>query len=195
MASTSFHFGIVCSQFNTEYTDALLASTLKGLSLASHTAQVVRVPGAFEIPLQIQRLAKNQTSRFDGLIALGLVWQGKTGHAQEITRAVTDSLMRIGLECDIPVIHQVLCVKTEAEAKARTMGSKLNRGSEAATAAITLAELTVKLSFPATVAASSEPVSPASADSSAPSGKVVSSKGAAGTGTPPAKGMPRPRKA
>ncbi|HSI86648.1 MAG: 6,7-dimethyl-8-ribityllumazine synthase [Candidatus Methylacidiphilales bacterium] len=151
--ASPFHFGIVCSLFNTEYTDALLASTLKGFEAGNHTSQVVRVPGAFEIPLQIQRLGKMRSGsdnaakpKFDALIALGLVWQGKTNHAGEITRAVTDSLMRIGLECDIPVIHQVLCVQTEAEAKARTMGKKLNRGTEAAAAAISLAELTLSLS-------------------------------------------------
>ncbi|PTY01404.1 6,7-dimethyl-8-ribityllumazine synthase [Verrucomicrobia bacterium LW23] len=149
--SAPFHFGIVCSIFNQEYTDALLASTLRGLVAGGHTSTVVRVPGAFEIPLQVQRLARAGVAAgkpYDALIALGLVWQGKTPHASEITRAVTDNLMRIGLDEDIPVIHQVLCVKTEADAKARTMGKKLNRGTEAAAAAITLAELTRSLAAP-----------------------------------------------
>lgn len=133
--SPKFRFGLVVSVFNREYTDALLASAQA--SLKGHELKVIRVPGAFEIPLQVQRLAKKGI--YDGVIALGVVWQGKTAHAQEILRAVTDALMRISLENDVPVIHQVLAVSTEAEAKARCMGSRINRGSEAAQAAIALA--------------------------------------------------------
>jgi 6,7-dimethyl-8-ribityllumazine synthase len=132
--SSSFRFALVASEFNRDYTDALLASaqaTLKG-----HEMKVVRVPGAFEIPLQVQRLAR--TKRFGAVIALGVVWQGKTLHAQEILRAVTDALMRISLETEVPVIHEVLAVSTEAEARARCMGTKLNRGREAAEAALAM---------------------------------------------------------
>jgi 6,7-dimethyl-8-ribityllumazine synthase len=133
--SSKFRFALVVSVFNREYTDALLASAqaaLKGREL-----KVVRVPGAFEIPLQAQRLAR--TKRYDAVIALGLIWQGKTLHAQEILRAVTDALMRIALETDVPVIHEVVCVGNEAEARARCMGVKLNRGRDAAQAALALA--------------------------------------------------------
>jgi 6,7-dimethyl-8-ribityllumazine synthase len=133
--SSKFRFAIVASQFNREYTDALLASAQ--LALKGHDLKVVRVPGAFEIPLQVQRLAR--AKRFAGVIALGVVWQGKTLHAQEILRAATDALMRISLENDVPVIHQILAVSTESEARARCMGTRLNRGLEAAQAALALA--------------------------------------------------------
>ncbi len=135
--SPKFRFALVVSLFNREYTDALLASAKKGLR--GHEITVVRVPGAFEIPLQVQRLA--QTKRCAAVIALGVIWQGKTLHAQEILRAVTDALMRISLSSDVPVIHQVLAVANEAEARARCMGTKLNRGSEGAQAALALALL------------------------------------------------------
>ena len=79
-----------------------------------------------------------KTKRYAAVIALGVVWQGKTAHAQEILRAVTDALMRISLENDVPVIHQVLAVANEAEARARCMGVKLNRGIEGAQAALAL---------------------------------------------------------
>lgn len=139
MASTrSFHrFAVVASEFNSEYTDALLASAQAVLK--RHETMVVRVPGAYEIPLQVQRLAR--TKRYGAVIALGVVWQGKTLHAQEILRAVTDALMRIGLETDVPVIHEVLAVSSEAEARARCMGAKLNRGREAAEAALAVVKL------------------------------------------------------
>jgi len=132
--SSPFRFALVVSLFNHEYTDALLASAQAALK--GHELKVVRVPGAYEIPLQVQRLAR--TKRYAAVIALGVVWQGKTLHAREILRAVTDALMRISLETDVPVIHEVLAVSTEAEARARCMGGKLNRGREAAEAALAL---------------------------------------------------------
>jgi len=140
MASTSFSkssFALVVSEYNRDYTDALLASARAVLD--GHELKIVRVPGAYEIPLQVQRLAR--TKRYAAVIALGLIWQGRTLHAQEILRAVTDALMRVSLETDVPVLHHVLAVKTEAEAQARCMGVKLNRGREAAEAALALAAL------------------------------------------------------
>jgi 6,7-dimethyl-8-ribityllumazine synthase len=133
--SPKFRFALVASLFNREYTDALLNSAHDALK--GHDITVVRVPGAFEIPLQVQRLA--ETKRYAAVIALGVVWQGKTAHAQEILRAVTDALMWISLENDVPIIHQVLAVSSEAEARARCMGVKLNRGIEGAQAALALA--------------------------------------------------------
>ncbi len=127
-------FGLVVSQYNHEYTDALLASAQTALQ--GYEQKVVRVPGAFEIPLQVQRMAKSK--KYAAVLALGLIWQGRTSHAQEILRAVTDSLMRISLETDVPVLHEVLAIKTVAEARARCMGTKLNRGREAAEAALSL---------------------------------------------------------
>lgn len=131
----SYRIGIVVSRFNEEYTEALLQSALK--ELTKQTVSVVRVPGAYEIPLQVQRLAKSK--KFDVVIALGVIWQGQTSHAAEIGRAVTDALMRITLDTDVPIIHQVLGLKSDAEARARCMGKKLNRGIEAAHAAIEMA--------------------------------------------------------
>ncbi len=130
-------FAIVASTFNREYVDGLLASAQTVLH--GHKVTVVRVPGAFEVPLQVQRLAR--TKRYAAVIALGVVWQGKTAHAQEISRGVTDALMRITLETNVPVIHQVLSIGTEAEARARCFGTKLNRGREAGEAALELAKL------------------------------------------------------
>ena len=136
--SSSPRIALVVSEYNREYTDALLASAEAVLTNCER--KVVRVPGAYEIPLQVQRLARSK--RHDAVIALGLIWQGRTLHAQEILRAVTDALMRISLETDVPVLHEVLAIKTEAEARARCMGKKLNRGREAAEAALSLIRTT-----------------------------------------------------
>jgi len=127
-------FGLVVSEYNRDYTDALLDSAQAVLS--GYELKIVRVPGAYEIPLQVQRLAR--TGRYAAIIALGLIWQGRTQHAQEISRAVTDALMRIMLETDVPVFHEVLTIKTETEARVRCFGKKLNRGREAAEAALKL---------------------------------------------------------
>jgi 6,7-dimethyl-8-ribityllumazine synthase len=137
--SSPSRFALVVSVFNREYTDALLASAQAALK--GHDLKIVRVPGAYEIPLQVQRLAR--TKRYAAVIALGVVWQGQTLHAKEILRAVTDALMRISLETNVPVLHEVLAVTTEAEARARCMGGKrkLNRGREAAEAALALVAL------------------------------------------------------
>ena len=139
MASTPSQprFALVVSEYNREYTDALLTSAQAVLQ--GYEQKVVRVPGAYEIPLQVQRLARSK--RYAAVIALGLIWQGRTQHAQEILRAVTDALMRISLETDVPVIHEVLAVTTEAEARARCLGTKLNRGREAAETALAAATL------------------------------------------------------
>jgi 6,7-dimethyl-8-ribityllumazine synthase len=135
--SSKSRFALVVSEYHRDYTDALLASAQAALD--GHELKIVRVPGAYEIPLHVQRLAR--TKRYAAIIALGVIWQGRTEHAREILRAVTDALMRISLETDVPVLHHVLAVKTEAEARARCMGGKgkLNRGREAAEAALALA--------------------------------------------------------
>jgi 6,7-dimethyl-8-ribityllumazine synthase len=132
--SSKSRFALVVSDFNREYTDALLASARAALK--GHALKIVRAPGAYEIPLQVQRLAR--TKRYAAVIALGVIWQGKTLHAGEILRAVTDALMRISLETNVPVLHEVIAVGSEAEARARCMGTKLNRGREAAEAALAL---------------------------------------------------------
>ncbi|MDD4932328.1 MAG: 6,7-dimethyl-8-ribityllumazine synthase [Methylacidiphilaceae bacterium] len=129
-------FAIVASSYHKEYCDALVSeaeSELKG-----HGLTLCRVPGSFEIPLQVKRLA--QTGQYAAILAFGVVWQGETAHAQEILRAVTDALMRVALEEDVPVIHEVLSVKTEAEAWERTRG-ELSRGKEGARAALAMARL------------------------------------------------------
>ena len=133
--ATKPRFALVVSEYNREYTDGLLRSAQA--ALAGHELAVVRVPGAFEIPLQVQRLAR--TKKYGAVLALGVIWQGRTEHAHEILRAVTDALMRISLETDVPVLHHVLAVKTEAEARARCFPGKLNRGREAAEAALAVA--------------------------------------------------------
>lgn len=124
------------SDYHREYTESMLDAVKE--VLIAHELTIIWVPGSFEIPLQVQRMARS--GHYSGVIALGLIWQGETLHNTEILRAVTDSLMRISLETDIPVIHEVLSIRTEKQARERCRG-KLNRGKEAANAALMVARL------------------------------------------------------
>jgi 6,7-dimethyl-8-ribityllumazine synthase len=125
---------IVASRFNEEYVNGMLDSALE--MLKGQCVDVVRVPGAFEIPLEVQRAIVRKKAEV--VIALGLIWQGQTSHAALLSTSVTNALMQISLQHDTPVVHQVITVKTEAEAKARCFGKKLNRGREAAECAMQL---------------------------------------------------------
>lgn len=122
--------GIAASLFNKEYVDGLIDSAL--LHLKGHAVDIVRVPGSFELPLATQRLLRRKDIR--AVIAFGVIWQGQTAHADLIGQTVTRALMDLMLQHDKPVIHQVLMVKNEAQARARCFGKTLNRGTEAAQA-------------------------------------------------------------
>jgi len=120
--------GIAASLFNKEYVDGLIDCAL--LHLKGCAVDIVRVPGAFELPLATQRLLARKDIR--AVIAFGVIWQGRTAHADLIGQAATRALMDLMLRFDKPVIHQILMVRTEAQAKARCFGKTLNRGTEAA---------------------------------------------------------------
>ena len=86
--------------------------------------QTISVPGAFEIPLACQTIAP----KVDGIIALGVIVQGQTHHAEEIARGCTDGLMHVQMQESIPIAHEVLYVHSREQAEART-----SKGKEAAT--------------------------------------------------------------
>jgi len=134
-------FAIVASQYNPEYVQALVDAVRLELGVLSPKSLVslVVVPGAFEIPVVLQEVAAK--GDVDVIIALGVIIKGETAHADLIGRAITDSLQNIALRFRIPVIHEVLLVENEEQAKARTMGEAHNRGTEAAQAAVQVAEV------------------------------------------------------
>jgi 6,7-dimethyl-8-ribityllumazine synthase len=135
------HFAIVASLFNAQYVQGLVdhaTEELKSLSPAV-VISLHQVPGAFEIPVVVRELALQK--QLDAILALGVILQGKTSHAQNLARSVTDALQRIAVEHGIPVINAVLSLETEAQAQERCLGSKINRGTEAARAAIDIAKV------------------------------------------------------
>ncbi len=133
--------GIVCSVYNQEFTDELLNRTVHELQKLSAVAtpQVVRVPGAWEIPFALQRLARGNPPPH-ALIALGVIWQGATTHAQIIATETARACMDISLREDVPVLHQILHISNPEEANQRITGP-LNRPAEIASAAHEMARL------------------------------------------------------
>jgi 6,7-dimethyl-8-ribityllumazine synthase len=134
-----YRFGIVCSRYHPRFTDALLESARQGLS--GHEVELVRVPGAFEIPWAVQKMAK--TEKYHAVLALGLIWQGETDHADLIANESARGCMQISLETGTPVIFEVLTVRSEDQAVERCLGDEFNRGREAAQTALAMAALAV----------------------------------------------------
>jgi len=132
-------YAIVASKFNQEFVQALVDNAHSELSALEQGANIVLVwtPGSFEIPLFVQATA--ELGRFQAIIALGVILEGETDHARLIAEAVTRSLLDISLKHKLPVIHEVLLVKNEEQARARCLGTEHNRGVEAARAAVSAA--------------------------------------------------------
>lgn len=135
----------VASLYNGTYVDAMLEAARGELrSLLPEAAlPVFRVPGAFEIPVCASYVARH--ARPDAIVALGVIIRGSTAHADLVGESVTNSLLNLATDSEIPVIHEVLLVDTEEQAKERCLGQEINRGVEAARAAANMAELFRKL--------------------------------------------------
>lgn len=129
-------FALVVSKYNSEFTGAMAEHATRELNEIVPGARIVRieVPGAFEVPLMVQLLA--QRGSFSAVLALGVIIRGATAHADLIAASITDALMQISLANRIPVIHEVLLVADADQARARCMDGDLNRGIEAARAAV-----------------------------------------------------------
>jgi 6,7-dimethyl-8-ribityllumazine synthase len=132
----SRRFAIVASEYNRAYVDGLVQFASQELKeiVSDPQISVVRVPGSFEIPIGVQTVA--QKTNPDAILAFGLIFDGETLHASLIATAVTQALMEISLKTSIPVLHEVLVVKNDEQATARCLSPKINRGTEAARAAV-----------------------------------------------------------
>ncbi|MCX6908755.1 MAG: 6,7-dimethyl-8-ribityllumazine synthase [Verrucomicrobia bacterium] len=141
-SAEGLRFAIVAGRYNQRYADALVTAASRALRVAGAKpcdVTVVRVPGAFEVPVVVSRLAANGS--YDALIALGVIIRGETAHADLIGRAVTDALTQIVLRDGVPVVHEVLLLENEQQAHVRCLQPKHNRGTEAALTAIEMAHL------------------------------------------------------
>jgi 6,7-dimethyl-8-ribityllumazine synthase len=137
-------FAIVASQYNGRYVDAMLKTAQRELKQAGAKIQVVRVPGAFEIPAVAAQLAASGTKPA-GIICLGVIFQGQTSHADHIGRGVTQALAQLQVQERIPVIHGVFVFTQEEHARVRCLGRTHNRGTEAAHTALAMARVMAAL--------------------------------------------------
>jgi len=140
--ATGLKFGVVVAKFNKFVTSKLLSSCLDGLTkhgVRDQDIEVVRVPGAFEIPLVARTLAKSE--KFDAVICLGAIIRGDTPHFDYISAEASRGIGQAALDSGIPIIFGVLTTDTVAQAIERSDPGKFNRGGEAAKSAIEMATI------------------------------------------------------
>jgi 6,7-dimethyl-8-ribityllumazine synthase len=135
-------FAILASRWNPRITDALVAGARKAFAdngVAEDAIDVVRVPGAWELPVTAARLGAARGHA--AIVAQGCVNRGDTRHYEQVADGCADGLMRVALDYSLPVCNGVLAVEDHADAVARAGGSHGNKGEECALVAIEMAHL------------------------------------------------------
>jgi len=134
--------GIVAARFNEFITSKLLSGTLDGLNrhgIQSDKVEIAWVPGAFEIPLIADKMAK--TNKYDAVICLGAVIRGTTSHYDYVCNEVTKGIASVSLNTGMPIIFGVLTTENIEQAIERA-GTKMgNKGFECAVSAIEMINL------------------------------------------------------
>jgi len=139
---SGMRFGVVVARFNQDITEPLLEgvlSTFAAQGVADDAVSVVRVPGAFELPLIAQRLARSGT--VDGVVCLGAVIRGDTPHFEYVAGEAARGLQEVALATGIPVVFGILTTNTHAQAVDRIGGSEGHKGEEAAGTALEMVAL------------------------------------------------------
>lgn len=139
-------FALVASRFNGRLVDLLVAGAVDCLrrhGVEAGDLTLVRVPGAWEIPLALEELARG--GGWDGLVALGVVIRGETPHFDYVCGEASSGVARVSLEHRLPVGFGILTTDTSEQAAERCGGKAGNKGWEAAQAALEMACLTGEL--------------------------------------------------
>ena len=137
---------LVASRFNAPVVERLVAGAVEALAAQGAdpaSLELVRVPGAFDLPLVVRRLAESR--RCDAIVALGAVIRGDTPHFDYVAGECAAGLARVASETGVPVAFGVLTTDTEEQAFERAGGSEGNRGADAARVAVELANLMRRL--------------------------------------------------
>ena len=143
---TGYRFAIVVSRFNEEITEGLLQGARERLAEASvpeENVTIIRVPGAFEIPITAQRLG--ESGEYDAIVCLGCLIKGETMHFEYIAEAASHGIMQAAAATGVPMAFGVLTALTEEQALERSRSGPDNKGREAAAAALDMAKLFRKL--------------------------------------------------
>jgi 6,7-dimethyl-8-ribityllumazine synthase len=142
--ATGFKFAVVWAQFNNSITEVLLSGALDALKRAGVVdVEVVRVPGAWELPMAAKAIAESKKP--DAIIALGAVIRGDTPHFDYVAGQAASGLAAVQLETGIPVAFGVLTTDNIEQANDRTGGKHGNKGYDAAITAIEMADLIRRL--------------------------------------------------
>jgi len=139
-------FAIIASRWNPGIVDALIDGARRAFAdngVAESNVDLLRVPGAWEIPLAAEKLAL--TDRYSAIVALGCVVRGETRHYEHVADGCAQGLMRVALDNGIAVLNGVLAVERHEDAQARAGGAHGNKGAEVALAAMEIVDLWKKL--------------------------------------------------
>ena len=145
-ATDGARFAILASRWNPRITDALVAGARKAFidnGVVEDVVDVIRVPGAWEIPVAAARIAAARTHV--AIVALGCVIRGDTRHYEQVADGCSEGLMRVALDYRLPVCNGVLAVEAHEDALKRAGGTHGNKGEEAALVAIEMAQLLEQL--------------------------------------------------
>ena len=140
-------YGIVVARFNSFIVESLLSGAIDALKrhggVQEESIDVIRVPGAYELPLAAQAMAAN--GDYDAIIALGAVIRGSTPHFDFVANEATKGLASVGLSHELPVIFGVLTTDTIEQAVERAGTKAGNKGAEAALSALEMVSLLRKI--------------------------------------------------
>ncbi|MGO9513389.1 MAG: 6,7-dimethyl-8-ribityllumazine synthase [Steroidobacteraceae bacterium] len=139
-------FAVVAARFNDFVVEPLLRGALDALKRHGATEQqieIVRVPGAFDIPIVARKLALSR--RYEALIALGAVVRGQTPHFDYVAGECASGIARVALESGVPIAFGVLTTDTMEQAIERAGGKAGNKGADAALTALEMANLLRRL--------------------------------------------------
>lgn len=134
--------GVVVARFNSVVTERLLRGALGALTtcgVAENDIDVAHVPGAVELPLLAESLARS--GKYGALVCLGAIVRGETQHHDYISRAVVDSLQELQIRHHVPIALGVLTTENLEQALARSAADAGNKGHEAAVTAVEVADL------------------------------------------------------
>jgi 6,7-dimethyl-8-ribityllumazine synthase len=139
-------FAIIASRWNPRIVDALIDGARRAFAehgVAEAAVDLLRVPGAWEIPIAAAKLAL--TDRYAAILALGCVVRGQTRHYEHVADGCAQGLMRVALDHGVAVLNGVLAVERHEDAQARAGGAHGNKGEEVVLAALEIVDLWNKL--------------------------------------------------
>lgn len=146
VASENFKIGIVASRFNDFVVGRLIDGALDGLkrhNVKDENITLAKVPGAFEIPVAVKKMAESK--KFDAIICLGAVIRGATSHYDYVCNEVSKGIAQVSLESGVPVLFGVLTTENIEQAVERSGSKAGNKGTECALAAIEMIQLLKQL--------------------------------------------------